>query len=38
MIALLCLLFGQRLAKDYGGASVLAAYFAFAVVGIILVS
>jgi hypothetical protein len=38
IIALLCLLFGQRLAKDYGGASVLAAYFAVALVGIILVS
>ena len=38
MIALLCLLLGQRLAKDYGGASVLAGYFAVALVGIILVS
>jgi hypothetical protein len=38
MISLLCLLFGQRLAKDYSGASVLAAYFVVALVGIILVS
>ncbi len=35
-IALLCLLLGQRLAKDYAGAAVVAAYFAVAVVGAIL--
>ena len=33
-IALLCLLVGQRLAQDYAGAAVVAAYFAVAVVGI----
>lgn len=33
-IALLCLFFGQRLAKDYAGAAVVAAYFAVAVIGI----
>lgn len=34
--ALLCLLLGQRLAKDYAGAAVIAAYFAVALVGISL--
>jgi hypothetical protein len=34
--ALLCLLFGQRLAKDYAGAAVVAAYFAVALVGLVL--
>lgn len=33
-VALLSLLAGQRLAKDYAGAAVVAAYFAVAVVGI----
>lgn len=31
-IALLCLLIGQRLAKDYAGAAVVAAYFAVALI------
>jgi len=31
--ALLCLLIGQRLAKDYAGAAVVAAYFAVALIG-----
>ncbi len=35
-ISLLCLFFGQRLAKDYAGAAVVAAYFAVAVLGLIL--
>jgi len=35
-ISLLCLFFGQRLAKDYGGAVVLASYFAVALLGLIL--
>ncbi len=34
-IALLALLFGQRLAKDYAGAAVIAAYFAVAVIGML---
>lgn len=34
--ALLALLLGQRLAKDYGGAAVIAAYFAVAIFGIAL--
>lgn len=33
-IALLCLLLGQRLAKDYAGAAVVAAYFAVALIGL----
>ncbi|GBD24978.1 hypothetical protein HRbin30_00292 [bacterium HR30] len=33
-IALLCLLFGQRLAKDYAGAAVVAAYFAVVLLGL----
>jgi hypothetical protein len=37
IISLLCLFFGQRLAKDYGGAVVLASYFAVALLGLILV-
>jgi hypothetical protein len=36
IISLLCLFFGQRLAKDYGGAVVLASYFAVALLGLIL--
>jgi putative oxidoreductase len=34
--ALLCLIVGQRLAKDYAGAAVVAAYFAVALVGLAL--
>jgi len=34
--ALLCLLFGQRMAKDYAGAAVVAAYFAVVLVGLVL--
>ncbi|MCX8072924.1 MAG: DoxX family membrane protein [Candidatus Binatia bacterium] len=33
-VALLCLLFGQRLAKDYAGAAVIAAYFAVVLLGL----
>jgi putative oxidoreductase len=33
-VALLSLLLGQRLAKDYAGAAVVAAYFAVALIGI----
>lgn len=33
---LLCLFAGQRIAKDYAGASVLAAYFAVAILGLML--
>ena len=36
IISLLCLFFGQRLAKDYPGAAVLATYFGVALIGIIL--
>ncbi len=36
ILSLLCLFFGQRLAKDYGGAVVLASYFAVALLGITL--
>lgn len=36
VISLLGLFFGQRLAKDYGGAVVLANYFAVALLGLIL--
>ena len=36
LIALLCLFFGQRLAKDYGGAVVIASYYAMAILGLIL--
>ena len=36
LIALLCLFFGQRLAKDYGGAVVIASYYAVALLGLIL--
>ncbi len=35
-LALLALLLGQRLAKDYAGAAVVAAYFAVALIGISL--
>lgn len=34
-VALLCLLLGQRLAKDYAGAAVVAAYFAVSLIGIL---
>lgn len=34
-VALLSLLLGQRLAKDYAGAAVVAAYFAVALIGIL---
>ncbi len=33
-VVLLCLLFGQRLAKDYAGAAVIAAYFAVVLLGL----
>lgn len=33
-LALLCLLMGQRLAKDYAGAAVVAAYFAVGLIGL----
>jgi hypothetical protein len=36
IIALLCLFFGQRLAKDYGGAVVIASYYAVAILGLLL--
>ena len=36
LIVLLCLFFGQRLAKDYGGAVVIASYYAVAILGLIL--
>jgi hypothetical protein len=36
LVALLCLFFGQRLAKDYAGAVVIASYYAVAVLGLIL--
>jgi len=36
ILALLCLFFGQRLAKDYGGAAVIASYYAVALLGVIL--
>jgi len=36
IIALLCLFFGQRLAKDYSGAVVIASYYAVAILGLIL--
>jgi hypothetical protein len=36
LISLLCLFFGQRLAKDYAGAVVIASYYAVGVLGLIL--
>ena len=36
LLSLLCLFFGQRLAKDYPGAAVLAAYFAVGILGLVL--
>ncbi len=35
-ISLLCLLFGNRMAKEYGGATVIASYFAVALLGFLL--
>ncbi len=35
-LALLCLITGQRLAKDYAGAAVLAAYFTVVLIGLAL--
>ncbi len=35
-LALLCLFFGQRIAKDYAGAASLAAYFAVVLLGYLL--
>lgn len=35
-VALLCLVLGQRLAKDYAGAAVVAAYFTVALIGVAL--
>lgn len=37
-LALLALMFGQRLAKDYAGAAVVAAYFAVALLGLLAFS
>ena len=37
-IAILCLFFGQRLAKDYAGAAVLVPYFILTIVAIILLA
>ncbi len=37
-VSLLCLFFGQRLAKDYAGAAVIAAYFAVALLGFAILS
>ena len=36
LLSLLCLFFGQRLAKDYPGAAVLATYVAVAILGLVL--
>ena len=36
LISLLCLFFGQRLAKDYGGAMVITSCYAVAILGLIL--
>jgi hypothetical protein len=35
-VSLLCLLFGNRVAKEYGGAVVIATYFAVALLGFML--
>lgn len=35
---LLCLFFGQRIAKDYGGAAVLTGYFVVALIDFILIN
>lgn len=37
-VSLLALFFGQRVAKDYGGASVLSGYFILVVVGLLILS
>lgn len=37
-LALLALLFGQRMAKDYAGAAVVASYFAVALIGLVVFS
>ncbi len=37
-VSLLCLFLGQRLAKDYAGAAVVAAYFAVALLGFAVLS
>jgi hypothetical protein len=36
LLSLLALFFGQRVAKDYGGAVVLASYYAVALLGLVL--
>ncbi|MFM7737288.1 MAG: DoxX family protein [Alphaproteobacteria bacterium] len=36
VLSLLALFFGQRMAKDYAGASVIAAYFAVALLGLVV--
>lgn len=36
IIAFLCLFFGQRLAKDYGGAMTIACYYPVALLGLLL--
>ena len=38
VLALLALFFGQRMAKDYAGAAVIAAYFAVAMVGLVVLA
>ena len=35
LISLLCLFFGQRMAKDYGGAVVIASYMGVALLGLL---
>lgn len=37
-VAILCLFFGQRLAKDYVGAAVLVPYFILTIIGIVLLA
>ncbi len=37
-VSLLCLFFGQRLAKDYAGAAVITSYFVVALLGFALLS
>jgi uncharacterized membrane protein YphA (DoxX/SURF4 family) len=36
LLSLFCLFVGQRLAKDYAGAAILAAYYAVALLGLVL--
>lgn len=38
VLALLALFFGQRMAKDYAGAAVIAAYFAVALLGLVVLA